>query len=234
MTCMISPRNVHVYLNTLSPINMQDIIWYILYTYIYICKMMACLYLSWFFLSQIKPVFFCVLSSLTHWKVDQVLDEEHGEKWEVLRQSLRAVLHRTSSRVVEVDSWSLLELLSYYVTWHLWCPHMMSWLSLSYIIIMSVWYSYLSLRWKNFTWNSQKRWAVAQRSAERRTLPDCVELTQVIPIVMVSVTSSHVFFVWAKPDKTLFSPYLSFLLHLFCGANSCWFMWIKLIHQLLL
>ena len=39
----------------------------------------------------------------------------------------------------------------------------------------------------------------AQRSAERRTLPDCVELTQVIPIVMVSVTSSHFFF---RPSLT--------------------------------
>ena len=29
-----------------------------------------------------------------HHQVDQVLDEEQGEKWEVLRQSLRAVLHR--------------------------------------------------------------------------------------------------------------------------------------------
>jgi len=26
--------------------------------------------------------------------VDQVLEEEKGERWEVLRQSLRAVLHR--------------------------------------------------------------------------------------------------------------------------------------------
>ena len=31
---------------------------------------------------------------LFHSQVDQVLEEEKGERWEVLRQSLRAVLHR--------------------------------------------------------------------------------------------------------------------------------------------
>ncbi|CAK9001751.1 unnamed protein product [Durusdinium trenchii] len=35
-------------------------------------------------------------------QADQVLDEEPGEKWEVLRQSLRAVLHRTLADCVEL------------------------------------------------------------------------------------------------------------------------------------
>lgn len=36
-------------------------------------------------------------------QVDQVLEEEKGERWEVLRQSLRAVLHRTLSDCVELS-----------------------------------------------------------------------------------------------------------------------------------
>lgn len=182
--------------------------------------------------------FLCAFPTHWNWKVDQVLDEEHGEKWEVLRQSLRAVLHRTSwTRLVEfvgvvVIIWLLVHMTS------MWCPHdfcHIMWhditvMSTHYVLIIIIiyyhhviWYSYLSLRWKNFTWNSQKRSAdFAQRSAERRTLPDCVELTQVIPIVMVSVTSSHVFF-WAKPDQKIVQSLFKFPSSLFSGR-------IKLIY----
>lgn len=34
-------------------------------------------------------------------QADQVLDEEPGEKWEVLRQSLRAVLHRSFLTIIK-------------------------------------------------------------------------------------------------------------------------------------
>ena len=139
---------------------MQDMIWYILYTYIYLQNDGMFVSIVIFSIPNQTCFFLCAFPTHWNWKVDQVLDEEHGEKWEVLRQSLRAVLHRTSwTRLVEfvgvvVIIWLLVHMTS------MWCPHdfcLIMWhdicdvhiLVLIIIIIYYhrvIWYSYLSLR----------------------------------------------------------------------------------------
>ena len=72
-------------------------------------------------------------------------------------------------------------------------------------------------------WNSHHTAVFAQHSAERRTLPDCVELTQVIPIVMVSVTYSDVFFGQAWQKKCSVPTEVSLIM--FFRVNQVAFMW---------
>ena len=117
-------------------------------------------------------------------------------------------------------------LLSDHVTWHLWCPHIMSWLSLSYIIIMS--FDIAIYRWDRKTSHGTRRTFGCFCPTFGRT-KDSSRLCGVDP----GDTYRHgerdffaCFFCLAKPDKKLFSPYLSVLLPFFRGESS-WFMWSK-------